>query len=119
MKTTKMVFRCSMPLITQLIPRLRQTFGKLEILCRSGLKLFNQASKEGQPFGSGQGTLIPLQKLGKPLGPLNSVHSIVLLSTIRKALSLLVLSRIDPINNNLRFQIQIAVQQISSGVTRG
>ena len=98
-----------MPLITQLIPRPRQTFGKLEISAVAVSSIFNQALKEGQPLGSGQGTLIPLQKAGKPLGPLTSVRPIVLLSTIRKALSLIVLSRIaDPINNylNPRFRLQ-------------
>ena len=38
--------------------------------------------------------LILLQKRGKPVGPLTSVRPIVLLSTLRKTLSLIVLSRI-------------------------
>ena len=39
----------------------------------------------------GNGTLIPLQKPGKPKGPLSSLRPIVLLTTLRKTFSLIVL----------------------------
>ena len=62
--------------------------------------IFNQALQEGQPLDLGQGVLIPIQKPNKPPGPLTSIRPIVLLSTIRKALSLIVLTRIiDKVNN--------------------
>ena len=64
------------------------------VVSASLASIFNQALQEGQSLDLGQGTLIPLQKPGKPPGPLTSVRPIVLLSTIRKALSLIVLTRI-------------------------
>lgn len=59
--------------------------------------IFNQAIEEGQPLDLGEGILIPLQKPNKQKGPLTSIRDrpIVLLSTIRKTLSLIVLSRIS------------------------
>ena len=44
----------------------------------------------------GKGVLILVQKPGKPTGPLTSLRPIVLLSVLRKTLSLIVLSRIAP-----------------------
>ena len=43
----------------------------------------------------GKGTLVPLQKPGKPVGPLTSLRPIILLSAFRKTLSLLTLHRIS------------------------
>ena len=44
----------------------------------------------------GKGMLVLVQKPGKPTGPLKSLRPIVLLSVLRKTLSLIVLSRIAP-----------------------
>ena len=44
----------------------------------------------------GSGSLIPLQKPNKPLGPPSNVRPIVLLNTLRKTLSLLTLARVRP-----------------------
>ena len=69
--------------------------------------IFNQALEEGQPLDLGSRCLIPLQKPGKPLGPLPS-GPIAILSTICKALLLIVLCRVaDSINNYLdpRFRL--------------
>ena len=44
----------------------------------------------------GVGTMAPLAKPGKPRGPDTSIRPIVLLNTIRKALSIVVLKRITP-----------------------
>ena len=64
--------------------------------------VFNQALQEGQSLNLGQGILIPLQKSGKPKGPLTSVCPIVLLSTICKALPQIVLTTIaDCVNKYL------------------
>jgi hypothetical protein len=66
-----------------------------DIVCAPLADIFNQALEEGQPLDLGEGILIPLQKPNKQKGPLTSIRPIVLLSTIRKALSLIVLSRIS------------------------
>ena len=54
--------------------------------------LFNQSLEHGQPLELGRGVLILLQKPGKPIGPLPSLRPIVLLTTLRKVLSLVVLA---------------------------
>ena len=56
--------------------------------------IFNQSLEEHQPLSIGRGVLILLQKPGKKQGPLSSLRPIVLLTTLRKTLSLLVLNRI-------------------------
>ena len=56
--------------------------------------IFNQALEHHQPLKIGHGTLILLQKPGKPIGALSSLRPIVLLTTLRKVLSLVVLPRI-------------------------
>ena len=55
---------------------------------------FNDALEHHESLDKGKGVLILLQKPGKPVGPLTSVRPIVLLSALRKTLSLVVLSRI-------------------------
>ena len=56
--------------------------------------IFNDALEHHESLDIGKGVLILLQKPGKPVGPLTSVRPIVLLSALRKTLSLVVLSRI-------------------------
>ena len=58
--------------------------------------ILNRAIETHDPLEVGRGTLILLQKPGKPLGPLTSTRPIVLLSALRKTLSLIVLKRIQP-----------------------
>ena len=58
--------------------------------------LFNETLESDEDIGLGEGTLIVLPKPGKPPGQLSSLRSIVLLKTIRKTLSLIVLIRIRP-----------------------
>ena len=48
----------------------------------------------------GAGTLIPLQKPGKPRGPLSNLRPVVLLNGIRKVLSLILLKRFSPYTNS-------------------
>ena len=57
-------------------------------------EIFNDALEHHESLDIGKGVLILLQKPGKPVGPLTSVRPIVLLSALRKTLSLVVLSRI-------------------------
>ena len=54
--------------------------------------IFNDALEHHESLDTGKGVLILLQKPGKPVGPLTSVRPIVLLSALRKTLSLVVLS---------------------------
>ena len=54
--------------------------------------IFNDALEHHEPLGLGKGVLIFIQKPGNPKGPLTSV----LLTTLRKTLALVVLSRIAP-----------------------
>ena len=56
--------------------------------------IFNDALEHHESLDIGKGVLILVQKPGKPVGPLTSVRPIVLLSALRKTLSLVVLSRI-------------------------
>ena len=54
--------------------------------------LFNQSLEHGQPLELGRGILILLQKPGKAIGALSSLRPTVLLTTLRKVLSLVVLA---------------------------
>jgi hypothetical protein len=56
--------------------------------------LLNRAFSENSELGLGEGTLIPLAKPGKPKGLLSSLRPIVLLTTLRKTLSTVILNRI-------------------------
>ena len=58
--------------------------------------IFNDALQHHELLDIGKGVLILVQKPGKPTGPLTSLRPIVLLSVLRKTLSLIVLSRIAP-----------------------
>ena len=60
--------------------------------------IFNDALEHHESLDIGKGVL---QKPGKPVGPLTSVRPIVLLSALRKTLSLVVLSRIATKVDNL------------------
>ena len=66
-----------------------------DVVCAPLADIFNQAIEEGQPLDLGEGVLIPLPKPNKQKGPLTSICPIVLLSTIRKTLYLIVLLRIS------------------------
>ena len=57
--------------------------------------LFNQSLEHGQPLELGRGILILLQKPGKPIRALSSLRLIVLLTTLHKVMSLVVLARIS------------------------
>ena len=65
-----------------------------DLIAPSIAAIFNDALEHHEPLDIGKGVLILLQKPGKPVGPLTSVRPIVLLSALRKTLSLVVLSRI-------------------------
>ena len=58
--------------------------------------IFNTAIENNEDIGIGMGTLIVLQKPGKPKGPVNNLRPIVLLSALRKLLSIITLRRIRP-----------------------
>ncbi|KAI8496769.1 hypothetical protein Bbelb_254240 [Branchiostoma belcheri] len=60
----------------------------------------------------GQGVLIPLQKPGKPRGPCNSLHPIILLNGIRKLFSLIVLECCKP-------QVDLYLPRSQSSYRRG
>jgi len=66
------------------------------VLAEFVAEIFNSSLEEHDPLDIGKGTLILLQKPGKPLGPVSSTRPIVLLSSLRKTLSLIVLRRIQP-----------------------
>ena len=57
-------------------------------------EVFNGTFVQGQPINIGEGTLILLQKPGKPVGPPANLRPIVLLPAARKILSLITLNRI-------------------------
>jgi len=57
----------------------------------------NRMFEEHSPIDLGEGILIPLQKPNKKRGPPGNLRPIVLLSSIRKAVSLLTLRRIQPV----------------------
>ena len=65
-----------------------------DLIAPSIVTIFNDALEHHEPLDIGKGVLILLQEPGKPVGPLTSVRPIVLLSALRKTLSLIVLSRI-------------------------
>ena len=65
-----------------------------DLIAPSITTIFNDALEHHVPLDIGKGVLILLQKPGKPVGPLTSVRPIVLLSALRKTLSLIVFSRI-------------------------
>ncbi|KAK2142347.1 hypothetical protein NP493_4925g00004 [Ridgeia piscesae] len=56
---------------------------------------FNDVFEKHQPLNIGTGVLIALQKPGKPIGPLKNLRPIVLLTILRKTLSLITLQRIS------------------------
>ncbi|KAI8496692.1 hypothetical protein Bbelb_253470 [Branchiostoma belcheri] len=60
----------------------------------------------------GQGVLIPLQKPGKPRGPCNSLHPIILLNGIRKLFSLIMLECCKP-------QVDLYLPRSQSSYRRG
>ena len=57
--------------------------------------MFNSMFEKSSPLELGTGDLILLQKPNKPLGPINSLRPIVLLTALRKVLSLITLNRIS------------------------
>jgi hypothetical protein len=59
-------------------------------------QIYNEMFEKGEDLELGRGTLIVLPKPGKPPGLLSSLRPIVLLTTLRKTLSLIVLQRIRP-----------------------
>ena len=67
-----------------------------DLLAQPIANIFNDALVHHEPLGLGKGVLILIQKPGKPKGPLTSVRPIVLLTTLRKTLSVVVLARIAP-----------------------
>ena len=74
-----------------------------EILAQPIADIFNQSIEEHQPLGIGRGVLILLQKPGKKQGPMSIlIPSIVLLTTLHKTLSLLVLNRIYKKGSGMR-----------------
>ncbi|KAE8912431.1 hypothetical protein PF003_g3837 [Phytophthora fragariae] len=58
--------------------------------------LVNKSFERGQPLNLREGTLLGLPKPNKPRGECSSLRPIVLLNSIRKAVSILVLNRISP-----------------------
>eukprot|EP00117_Sycon_ciliatum_P016529 scpid72716/ scgid1736/ LINE-1 reverse transcriptase homolog len=64
-------------------------------------QVLNSAVETGLPLNSiGSGSLIPLQKPGKSRGPVAHLRPVVLLTALRKILSLIVLRRINKDVNN-------------------
>ncbi|KAE9038617.1 hypothetical protein PR003_g8691 [Phytophthora rubi] len=59
-------------------------------------ELINTSIEQGLPLALGEGTLLCLPKPNKRRGQCSSLRPIVLLNTIRKAISLIVLARISP-----------------------
>ena len=68
----------------------------MELLSHTIANIFNDALQHHKLLDIAKGVLILVQKPGKPTGPLTSLRPIVLLSVLRKTLSLIVLSRIAP-----------------------
>eukprot|EP00117_Sycon_ciliatum_P021388 scpid32601/ scgid1959/ Probable RNA-directed DNA polymerase from transposon BS; Reverse transcriptase len=58
-------------------------------------RIYNAAISNNEPLCIGDGTLIPLQKPGKARGPPSNLRPIVLLTVLRKVLSLVALSRVS------------------------
>ncbi len=67
-----------------------------DLLAHTIANSFNEALEVHEQLGLGNGVLILLQRPGNPIGPLTSLRPIVLLSALRKTLSLIVLTRITP-----------------------
>ena len=67
-----------------------------DVLGQPIAKIFNEALQQHDTLDIGKGVLVLLHKPGKPVGPLTSLRPIVLLSALRKTLSIIVLSRIAP-----------------------
>ena len=65
-----------------------------DLIAPSVAAICNESLEHHDPSDISKGLLILLQTPGKPVGPLTSVRPIVLLSSLRKALSLIVVSRI-------------------------
>ena len=65
-------------------------------LYASAGSVFNNVFKTHEDVNLEIGTLIPLQKPGKAVGFLSHLRPVVLLTTLRKAFSLLVLHRVLP-----------------------
>jgi hypothetical protein len=59
-------------------------------------QIYIEMFEKGEDLELSRGTLIVLPKPGKPPGLLSSLRPIVLLTTLRKTLSLIVLQRIQP-----------------------
>ena len=59
-----------------------------DLIASSIATIFNDALEHHETLDIGKGVLILLQKPGKPVGPLKCVRPIVLLSALRKTLSL-------------------------------
>jgi len=62
-------------------------------------ELINSVFERHDPVDIGHGLVIPLQKPGKPRGPPSNLRPIVLLTALRKAISLITLTRISPLVN--------------------
>ena len=56
----------------------------------------NASFSQHESLGIGEGILAPLPKPGKPKGPLKNLRPLVLLTALRKTLSLITLQRIRP-----------------------
>ena len=67
-----------------------------DVLGQPIAKIFNEALQQHDTLDIGKGVLVLLHKPGKPVRPLTSLRPIVLLSALRKTLSIIVLSRIAP-----------------------
>ena len=65
-----------------------------DLLAHTIANIFNSALEVHEQRELGKGVLILLHKPGKPTGPLTILRPIVLLSVLRKTLSLIVLTRI-------------------------
>ena len=57
-------------------------------------EIYNDMVMDAKPITIGDGVLIPIPKPGKPAGPPSNLRPILLLTTLRKILSLIVLRRI-------------------------
>ena len=74
--------------------------------------IFNGMFEQHEVVDIGSGSLIPLQKPNKPLGPPSNLRPIVRLSTLRKTLSLLTLARV-------RLKVDQYLAQTHSGFRPG
>jgi len=77
-----------------------------EILYSYLSTLYNKMAESGEQLNIGSGLLIPLQKPGKQKGPVSNLRPIVLLTVLRKTLSLIVLKRIQGKVNSYISQYQ-------------